>query len=440
MLLPPLTACKVFLTLSAFLFWAGPALFILRHGQWRPPALFAALLLLPWVLCSPFFWGFLNYYSGVGLCFLALTHYLALRDRPGTPWLGLALHAALVTLLFFWHLAPFVIYGLFVACDLATTAGAAWIRQRRLWAGLARLWPFVLPLVPGLLLFSSYSLGNVGVNPAGGFNWGGWARKLQGPLALASSYDLRVDLASAGLWLAALVAAFRAPPRGQLRWGPLHLALVVLVLCYLAVPYELGSTSSADARLLPALLVCALAVLGAWPARRLLPAGVLLAACLLVRVGAIHHAWDHLSQRLSAQARALDRLEPGSRLLPVILTPEPSKYYPEGHFADWAVVLRGAFVPTLSAQSDQWPLSYTVRCDPAVRADAGAYRLEEGPIRACYDYVWVYNPHDRKVVVPDSFEQVHAEGPLTLWRVRPSSHLRKPCRRSNSSSSGPLSS
>ena len=59
-----------------------------------------------------------------------------------------------------------------------------------------------------------------------------------------------------------------------------------------------------------------------------------------------------------------------------------------------------------------------------MRADAGAYRLEEGPIRACYDYVWVYNPHDRKVVVPDSFEQVHAEGPLTLWRVRPSSHLR----------------
>src|SRR5262245_5730125 len=36
--LEPATACKLFLTLSVLLYWLGPALFILQHGGYRPPA------------------------------------------------------------------------------------------------------------------------------------------------------------------------------------------------------------------------------------------------------------------------------------------------------------------------------------------------------------------------------------------------------------------
>ena len=37
--LDPLPAAKVFLTLSVWLYWLGPALFLLRLGQYRPAAL-----------------------------------------------------------------------------------------------------------------------------------------------------------------------------------------------------------------------------------------------------------------------------------------------------------------------------------------------------------------------------------------------------------------
>ena len=72
--LDPLPAAKVFLTLSVWLYWLGPALFILRLGRYQPAALLAAMLWLPFVFSSQFFWGFLNYYSGFGLAFLVLTH------------------------------------------------------------------------------------------------------------------------------------------------------------------------------------------------------------------------------------------------------------------------------------------------------------------------------------------------------------------------------
>ena len=73
LILDPLPAAKVFLILSVWLCWLGPALFVLRLGQYRLPALLAALLWLPFTFNYHFFWGFLNYYSGLGLSFLVLT-------------------------------------------------------------------------------------------------------------------------------------------------------------------------------------------------------------------------------------------------------------------------------------------------------------------------------------------------------------------------------
>ena len=81
----PLAASKVLLTLCVFLYWLGPAVFVWQHGGFSPAAFAASLLLLPWVLSSQFFWGFINYYSGIGLAFLVLVQYCRLW-REGRPW------------------------------------------------------------------------------------------------------------------------------------------------------------------------------------------------------------------------------------------------------------------------------------------------------------------------------------------------------------------
>ena len=52
----------------------------------------------------------MNYYSGIGVLFLVLTHFYALSRKDLPSLARLFFHTLLVSLLFFWHLAPLVIY------------------------------------------------------------------------------------------------------------------------------------------------------------------------------------------------------------------------------------------------------------------------------------------------------------------------------------------
>lgn len=415
----PEIACKVFLTLSVLLYWIGPAAFLMECLGRKPQALAASLLLLPWTFTGHFFWGFLNYYSAVGLAFLVLAHHLRLARRERVPVGGLLLHAALVVLLYFWHLAPWVLYCVIVGCRVAgdLVRGPDGVRARLLRGARA-----LAPIVPSLLLFAVYFLGNRGVNPEGGWDWGGWGRKLLGPLEIFAGYDLRVDLPACMLWAAAVAATFAMPRFKDLAKGWLPLALAALSAVYLILPLQLGSTNEADTRVLPVLFVVALAAVGSAPLRRPRLGAVLLAACLLLRFGSILHAWDGLCGRLDADARSFAVFAPGDRVLPVVLLPERSKNYPEYHFAAWAVPGRGAFLPTLFAQSDQQPL----RIVPPYAFAAGlpkgcngpdACTLREAPLRDKYDYVWLYNPVGKAVRAPASFSRVFSEGAVTVWRV-----------------------
>lgn len=417
--LSPAVACKVFLTLSVLLYWIGPAAFLMQCLGRKPQALAASLLLLPWTFNGQFFWGFLNYYSGVGLAFLVLAHHVRLARRERVSAAGLLLHAALVVLLYFWHLAPWVLYCVIVGCRVAADLfrGPGGARSRLTCGALA-----LAPLTPALLLFAAYYLGNRGVNPEGGWVWGSLGRKLQAPLEIFAGYDPRVDLPACVLWAAAIAAAFALPRFRDLFRGWIPLALAALAALYILLPFQLGSTSEADTRVLPALLVVGLAAVGSAPLRRPRLAAVLLAACLLLRFGSILHAWDRLCNRLDADARSFALFAPGDRVLPVMLLPERSKNYPEYHFAAWAVPGRGAFLPTLFSQPDQQPL----RIVPPYAFAAGlpkgcngpdACTLKEGPLRERYDYVWLCNPAGKPVRAPWSFPLVYSEGTVTVWRV-----------------------
>ena len=117
--LSPHIAGKVFLTASVFVYWMGGCVYIRQIARTGPGISPAALLLLPFVIDGSFCWGFLNYYSGIGLAFLTLAHQDRLIRQRTNPRFELAFHAFCVSALFVWHLAVWVIYGSLAACRIA---------------------------------------------------------------------------------------------------------------------------------------------------------------------------------------------------------------------------------------------------------------------------------------------------------------------------------
>ena len=173
-----------------------------------------------------FLWGFLNFYSGLGLAFLTLVHFQRLlgsltRSAVGNTvvqpaWWEYVGHVMLVNLLFLWHLAVWGIYGVIMGCQ---TLWAMWrhdgprgpvLRRGLLLMGLS---------LPSLSLLAYYFLGKSGA-AAQGINWGSWSLKLQLPLSLLLSYDLVADLIGLALWLIALSLWF-GPGWIQFRWSAL---------------------------------------------------------------------------------------------------------------------------------------------------------------------------------------------------------------------------
>ena len=295
----------MFLTLSVWLYWLGPALFILRLGQYRPSALIAALLWLPFAFSSQFFWGFLNYYSGVGLTFLVLTHYLRLADLQRIRSIEWAAHALLIALLFLWHLAPWGLYGVILGCH---TVARAWTQYRGgagLTVSLRRPIIFAAATVPSLLLLAVYLVTRDKAAVDNSFAWGGWTRKALMPLTLFRTYNAWLDAFAALLWLAAVVVGINARTARR-HW--LALAIIVLTVLYLLIPLQLGTTSDADSRLLPAIMICALAWIGAGSPGRFGPALGLWIVCLALKIGGIAWAWQRLDQRLVEHAQAFESI------------------------------------------------------------------------------------------------------------------------------------
>lgn len=420
----PDVAMKIFLSLAVLLYWLGPTWFILEQCGTRPGAVLACLLLLPVTFSSQFFWGFLNFYVGIGLAFAALAHFTRLlrRDRLGVA--DLVLHAVFVTLLFLCHLGVWADYGIVMGC-LVLADGWEHIDKRGftrclVWRALAA----VAPSLPSLALCVFYII-NKADSPGGvSLLWPTLQRKLGGPATLFSSYDWRIDGVVLALWLLAVAIGFAWRQGREHRGRGLLLSSLLLATLYLAFPRAFGSNDSVDTRLLPALLICAVGFMGCWPARRLGLAVGILAVCVTIRHASIIVAWNGLRDRLDAQGRCFDHLEPGSRVLPLILTDALGKEWPETHFPCLAVVFRQAMVPTVFTHPDQQPLHIRtgegcagpVDFEQVVGRDA---RMpDSGYLRENFDYVWLFNPHDKPIEVPVSFEPVCSIGKLTVWRVR----------------------
>jgi hypothetical protein len=417
LLLPPLPAVKVFLSLSVLLYWLGPALFVAGQAGARAGAVVAALLLLPLNLCPFLFWGFLNFYSGLGLAFLALAHYCWLVEQPRARVGHLLLHAALVTLLFLWHLGAWGVYGAVMGCRLLAVLFEAWGKEGAPRAALRPLLTSLLPTVPSLVLCALYLRAGSAMSPDGGAVSRGWTSKLARTALLFRGYDNAADVAAGLLWAAAALAAFGPGLRRARGCGWLLLAVGLLFGLYLVVPYELGTTSDTDSRLLPALFVCALAWLAFVPVRWPRLAMALLALCLLVRVGSTWHAWGRMAARGEHYARAFELFPSGGRVLPVVLVPPGARQPIDRHFLCWAVLSRDVFVPTLFVDPGQHPLALNAPTPECVRQGPDGPVLDADCARENYDFLWVYNPYGVPFALSGSCTRVYEADALTVWRA-----------------------
>jgi hypothetical protein len=429
----PLPGLKVFLTLSIVLYWLGPAMFILQTGRYSASSWVASLLFLPLVVSSAFFWGFLNYYSSVGLAFLVVVH-LRYLDRRGKPTIqALLIHAALVVLLFFWHLAAVFIYGVLLAAISVTRLLDAWRRGQGLGRSVLHAGVLCLPVLPAIVLYMVYVAQQDG--GATELVWPTLLRKLATPLTLFRGYDVRADILVVALWTAAVLLFFgRALRLG--RAGFAAWATITFAVLYAVLPIRIGTrTSGVDARMLPAIAICALAWLGTLPVRWSWAGMALLSAAIGVRTADISLAWQRLNARLRDEARSFALIKPDSSVLPLILTSEATKEQLEAHFVCLAVIERHAYVPTLFAFADQQPLRLTGETrlatdDGFLKATPltsdGRLVLPDPAGAARYDYLWIYNPVMAKLDLPAEWSRIFASQRVTLWQRRDGSLSGKP--------------
>jgi hypothetical protein len=427
MVLSPHVAGKVFLTASVLVFWMGAALYvrqIARTGPGVPPA---ALLLLPFVIEGSFCWGFLNYYSGIGLAFLTLVHQDRIIRKRTIPRFESALHAAFVSALFVWHLAVWVIYGSLAACRIAFEVyhglGASWQERGGFLKSLSRPAAVAAAIIPSILLFFLYEAGASGASAVDL----GFLGRIESSIllkkvclfgSLIGVYDWRMGLLVIFLWASAGFCWFNPLLAPSLKCDPLPvLGLGLLMLLFIVIPDRMGSVSAADARLVPAIFVCLLALAAGRPLGRPRLGTFFLVLCISVKFADTYRAWERLGSRLDRYAEAFPLMAKNSSLLPInVPRGVTSREQPETHFHCWAVIERDANDPTLFAHAGQSPLRLSLPefCSASVDLTS----LGPVDLNTCYDYLWLMNRDGRALDVPPRFEPLLNRNALSLYKIR----------------------
>ena len=231
-------ASKVFLILCVFIFWLGPTLFIVQHGGSSKSAYAAAYLALPWLLVGPFFWGFLNFYSGVGLAFLAACNHVRLSrlSKAGTG--QLILHAAFVVLLYFWHLASLGIYLVVASCQVID----GWLRAGRdhRVAAILKSGPLMASIAPACLVMVGVMLSPKLSPLSGGIVWSTPKEKLSHLVGYFMAYSPLLNSAVLLAWFAAAAVMFSWRQMRIQQPNFVHLAAASFALLYLILPVDSG--------------------------------------------------------------------------------------------------------------------------------------------------------------------------------------------------------
>lgn len=413
----PIAASKIFLALAIVLFWAGPAAYVMQYSKDSSRAWIVSALVMPWLLAGTFFWGFVNYYSGVGVAFLAAANHIRLDRKASAPAWQYAAHAALLVLLYFWHLAAIGIYLVLAGCYMLDRLVRAGFRAAP--RTMLRAAPMLLAMVPALSIMMWVMLTPKLNALAGGVEWSTPLRKLILAFGYFGAYDLWTDVPLMTAWGLLLLLLFRLELPRKLGLDYVGLSAIAFAILYLVLPVEVGTTSGADIRMLPPLFFLVAALLVNLPVARTATLGIgLLALIGLVRYGAIHTAWASMEGDARAITTHFGQAPKNARIL-VLTLDRASKTSFQSHVIGWAVPAGDAYVSSLFSYAGQQPLSLKRQPSEAtVRVVDHRPILDTNAVGRDFDYVWLFNPSGVDIDLPAGWRYELGQGAGKLYKLR----------------------
>ncbi len=345
-------------TLSVLLIPAALSLNRALFGVWSYWPLASALLVFNYVLL----YGFTNYIGGLTLAIFLAAAWASLHERSLAvllPAFGLGAAA-----LFFFHLYAFAIYGLFWLCH---AAWSLWMRQETIRPLVIRHAATALQFLPALLvlvLFSptSRNIGFGHIQPAMAWD------KLMG---LYSVFDIGVRSVTLATFLIFGAAVLAGLTSRRLVFSPVGAVVVsALTAVFLVMPFGLLGAAFADYRLPVAIVAVAIAATR-WrglPGRAAFVLSAATITLVVVRTAVMTSEWAQSNRRYAEIMQLMSAMEPGRKLLTIIATEDIGAIFlrrpPIDHASALAVIARQSFVPTLFAEPEKQPISFTPAVAP----------------------------------------------------------------------------
>lgn len=402
---------RLFVITSIVLFALGCALLSRAlYGVITPLAAFAVLSQYN----SMFFFGYVQFQSGVGLFLVTLA--LWMRWRRHFSAFRLAALALLSVLTYLAHLGGYAFIGLSTIFLLLLD----WLRVRQ----LDRSALYGILALGGPVLLYLFAHGPYGNAVAPG--WGPIYPRFTHLFIHLIGYNWMVDAPVAVVLLGA--AAFSIG-RGHIRihpeLGPLTAFFWVL---YAIFPYSIGDGPDAYTRVLvAAVALTILAVRVDLPERTGRIVFSLALAALLVRMGYTGWVWTRQDRFIANNVAFFERIPVGARVFPIVPNvPAPLVWgFNEAktdrlatHLLSWAMIFRGVITPSTFTLKGQHPVFNRLPDESGGYQSAQASDLNWPWIERNYDFLWYYGS-DRAFLdrLAQCCEPVGAQGKGTLFRI-----------------------
>lgn len=420
-------AVRFIVILTQFLAAAGILLISKEiHGRITPFAIAA----LPLIYGLPFNFGFLNFSLSMALAMLAFVAWLRLRRGANgiaaRAWLGLGGAAIWVCHTFGWAFLG-LLCGSYLLAEMFAARKNPLVTVRTV---IGECWPLLLPVVPMLLWRTG----------AGGIDADGWALtfKLKWFVSAFRTKWVTLDVASLIFVVFLIYWAIRhKTARLSVHLG---IAMVVILVCFLALPVRVFGSAYADMRLLPYGLIVALLAISTrgLSSRAIQALNCMAMAFFAVRMLATGAAYVQTEVVVNEALPALAEMPEGSRVLLLYRAAcleDPEWQLPVlSHMGGVALARRNVFV------NDQWqapglnPL--VVHYKPAAPFDRDPSQLvHDKPCsnpaypslnwaldnlpRAAFTHVWILGRSAGPAKVPDGLTPIPNAGSGELYRIEP---------------------
>jgi hypothetical protein len=346
-----------------------------------------------------FLYGFMNLQLGLAFSLILIGMWLRHLERATRfSWCALPILAAS---LYFTHLMSFGVAGL----AMTTYALGARVRRRQ----LIFCWTL---FVPGALL---YLHATWGLHASHVLQFRGVAAKVTGLLVTVLSYSPSIDFltllaaAAAMIWL----RSGKPKPDWNRRWV---WVVGVFLALYCVFPASYGAGMDADRRLLPFIVILALAAVRVTE-RRGRALAALAAMLFVVRSGALEIQSLRAQPHLANLAESFRAIPQGSRVLPLIDWADGGPLV-ERHFWAYGVIDRGWFSPVLFHDPGIQPFAIKARFyNPYGAAFAEVKSPDWNAVRQDYDYVWSFRLPQFSVTLSTIGTRAFASEDLEVFRL-----------------------